>query len=262
MPQQSSGRSSAMTPEAASYMGRIIAQEISNQIISLGQTDKLPGIPITKAFTGLTVNIGTTPTLVVTPDSRKTYLILNPALAITSATTDESIILASTLLSATTATDPINVAGVEDVHIHFGFEGLSGSWSCYLQVKDPITGTYANAQKIFDTDDPEVTIAGGPFYAYVGSLGIASTIRFNFVLDSGPGGMNVNLSITRKKNVGSLDITEGVPLTIFFGNSGVTTSSGYPLLEGEERFFVIDQNVSLYGIAEAAVALKLFLLEV
>lgn len=253
-----------MTAEHAMIMGRIFAQENMKELQglwnALGDMDKLDGIPVTKAFTGITVEIGTNPVRIIAPETQRPYLLLNPAIETTGQTASDTISAVGTSISADANTADINVAGVEDVHIFFNPTAISGSWSVFLQAKDPVTGGYADTQKLFDTDDAEIVAGGGPYYAYVGSLGIPGTTRFRFVEDAA-GTLVYSLGIVRKKNVGQLDISAGVPLTIYLGNSGVTTVSGYPLLEGEERFFIIDQNVELYGVAQATVSLKLFQLE-
>jgi len=253
-----------LNAESAARMGRIFAQEnaeeIQRIIVALGEVDQLDGIPVTKAFTGISVAIGTTPTHIITPNEKRSYLLLNPATESSGQTTSDTVVAAGSAITGTTATSDIDVNGVEDLHIFWNPTVITGSWSVWLQAKDPVTGSYADVQKLFDTDDADISAGGGPYYAYVGSLGIGANIRFRFVEDAA-GGLTHSLGITRKKNVGSLDISAGVPLTIYLGNSGVSTGSGYPLLEGEERFFTIDQNVALYGVAQTAVNLKLFQLE-
>ena len=44
--------------------------------------------------------------------------------------------------------------------------------------------------------------------------------------------------------------------TVYFGNSGVTTSDGFPLPTGSERSFVLDKNVKLYAIAGSSVDIR------
>ena len=138
---------------------------------------------------------------------------------------------------------------------------ITGSWSVFVQAKDPVTGDWADTQKLFDTDDADIAdLANAPHYSYIGPLGVPTSIRFRFVEDAS-GGLTYSLGIVRKKNVGSLDISTGLPRTIYIGNAGVTTTSGYPILERDEKFFVVDQNVALYGIAQTVTDLKIFQLE-
>lgn len=252
-----------VTVEGARVMGMLFAQslapEIQQMMVALGDVDQIDGIPITKAFIGLTVSIGTSATQIVVPDKKRSYLIVNPASETLGSTTDEIIATASTITANGTSA-VIDVAGVEDLHIFFEPTAITGRWKIWLQAKNPVTGDYADTQLLFDTADADIA-ANTESYAYVGSHGIASSARFRYE-EVSAGSLTFNLGITRKKNVGSLDVSTGVPRTVYLGNSGVTTSSGYPLLEGAQDFFIIDQNVDLHGVAQTTTDLKLFQLEV
>lgn len=255
-----------MTVEMARLMGKIFAQENSAEIqqiiMALGDVDKLEGIPITKAFIGLTVEIGTSATEILVADKKRSYLILNPASETIGQTTESALVDSGTVTAAAGNSADINVAGVEDLHVHFDITAITGRWRIWQQVKDPVSGRYSDVQMLFDTDDSEIGGTTGTFYAYVGALGVASTMRFRYERVGGAASITFSLGGTRKKNVGSLDVTDGVPHTIYLGPPGVTTTSGYPLLEGEQNFFTIDQNVVLSGVAQATVNIKLFQLEV
>lgn len=263
IPARAAGDKSILRVEEAKLLGRVFAQENAAEIqqimVALGEVDKVDGIPITKSFTGLTVTIGTTATKIITPNQKRPYLILNPALETTGQTTSD-VIEDGVTKTADSTSAAINVAGVEDLHIFFDPTAVTGRWKIWLQALDPASGNYADTQMLFDTGDSEIAAGAGPYYAYVGSHGIAGTSRFRYE-EVDVGSITFDIGIIRKKNVGSLDVSTGVPRTIYLGQAGVSTGSGYPLLEGEQGFFVIDQNVELYGIAQTPTDIKLFQLE-
>jgi hypothetical protein len=209
---------------------------------------------LSRGFQGRSILIGTTATLIERATSARGYLVLNPS---RSAGLTNSFLIASgagIVAAGNTQATPVGVANFLNLHLHLivTVEAGGASWDFIMQTRDPITGLWADVQTVFAAVIPPAA----NYYAYVGNMGVAvdMAFRWNPVL---AGAISFSLSGTLKDGV--IGSSAGLAQTVFIGgNEGVSVVSGYPVLEGQEKPFIIGDNVELWGIANTPTTINIF----
>ena len=144
----------------------------------------------------------------------------------------------------------LGVANYLKAHFHLDVTAVTGTWDINLQSQDPASNNWATAQNIFSS-----ITAVGTYYADVGELGVCTDLAIEYDPTSA-GSITFSISCTLKNGI--LGSGTGLSKIISVGGPGVSTTSGYPLLEGIEKAFIVGENVSVYGIAATSLTLKVF----
>jgi len=196
-----------------------------------------------RGLIGRTQVITGTPSLIINnqEEGGRGYLLLNPA-GVTGRTTSGTVFSTQTLVGATTLLSAsLGVANYNTARFFVvaTFNAGAGPVTFDLQTADPVTGTYITSQTIFSL------IATGNAYANVGGLGIDVDAKIFVTV---PGGTSITFSLGYVLKDGLEGTSAGASQTIFVGQSGVSTISGYPILAGNEKQFYFKENVSLYAV--------------
>jgi hypothetical protein len=208
-------------------------------------------IYLTRNLVGQTVTVGTTPTLLIRSSYAWPFMVLNPSrsLGLTTVVTGFS----------GTATDGdvtagIGVAGFEQVHLHLNVTDAGAStYTITTQTYDAVSLQWIDSQDVFTG-----VSAIGSQYADIGSLGVATDLRFKFTRTVGVGNITCSIGVVLKNGIGGS--SAGLAQTVFLGGPNVTTVSGFPLLEGNRQTFIIGENVELWGVAYTNIDVRIFML--
>lgn len=204
---------------------------------------------LSRAFQGVPVTVGNTATKILSNERTWPYLFLNPTrvVGITkkqsaySGTADDGDVTVS-----------FGVADYKEAHIHIDVTTIGTSaWDLFAESYDNVSTNWATTQVVFSGIS-----AIGTTYSYVGSLGIATDMRFKFSRTSGTGTVTCTVSVILKDGQGGS--SAGLAQTIYIGGSGVTITSGYPILEGDQQTFLIGENIDVYAISNVPVVLNMF----
>ena len=198
---------------------------------------------------GRTVMVTTTPQLIITAEYLRGYIILNPnELA---GATSAGTLLASLSRNATGSSATLGVANFMEGHYYLDITATGGgNLTINLETLDPASGNWVVAQTIFSVVGATV----GTYYAYVGALGTATDSRVSWSISAG----NVTFSVGFVLKNGLIGTSSGLSQTIYLGSDGVTVDSGFPLLNGQNEKFFLQENLKLYAVANATLPLKIF----
>lgn len=194
-----------------------------------------------RGLLGRVVTVTSNPQQIINAQYGRAYLLLNPAGA-TGLTTTGTLISSTTAVGATTVTSgTLGVANYKSARffVEATFGAGAGPVTFDLQTANPVTGTFITSQTLW------TLTATGNDYAFVDQLGIDTDARMFVTV---PVGTTITFSVGYVLKDGLEGTTAGVIQTIFLGGAGVTSSSGYPLLNGKEKAFYFGQNVSLYAV--------------
>jgi hypothetical protein len=196
-----------------------------------------------RGLIGRVVTITSVPQLIIQQQEigGRGYLLLNPA-GVVGLTAVGTLFPSTTLVGATTSTSgSVGVANFKTARffIKATFGAGVGPVTFDLQSLDPASSTYVTTQTLASL------IATGNQYIDVGTNGIDTDFQ---VLVTVPVATTVTFTMGYVLKDGLEGTSAGVSQTIFFGGSGVSPNSGYPLLAGKERPFYFMENVSLYGV--------------
>jgi len=196
-----------------------------------------------RGLIGRTVTITSTPQLIIQAQEPRGYLLLNPA-GVVGLTAQGIVFNAGTnLVGATSlASGTLGVANFKTARFtaKVVFNAGVGPVTFDLQTLDPVDGTtWITSQTIFSV------AATGNVYADVGGLGIDVDAR---ILVTVPAATTITFDMGFILKDGLEGTSAGVTQTIFVGQSGVSSSSGYPILAGKEKPFYFMENVSLYAV--------------
>jgi hypothetical protein len=196
-----------------------------------------------RGLLGRTMLITSTPQLIIQAQEPRGYLLLNPAGVVGLTATGILFNAGTNLVGATTLTSgSVGVANYKTGRftVKAVFNAGVGPVTFDLQTLDPVDGvTWITVQTIFNL------AATGNFYADVGTLGIDTDMR---ILVTVPAATTITFDMGFILKDGLEGTSAGATQTIFVGQSGVSASSGYPILAGKEKPFYFMENVSLYGV--------------
>ena len=208
------------------------------------------GLILTRNLVGRAFTVGTAPTLLISSPYQWPYLVLNPSTTIGLTTTVTGF--SGAVVNGTTSPS-IGVSGVNQVHLILDVTAIvaANTWDIYLQAFDGISGTWVDTQAVF------VGVAAtGQIYAFPNSFGIGTDMRFRFAQTAGVGGMTCSIGVIMKEGLGGS--LAGLSQALYLGGPNVTTTSGFPLLEGVSKTFVISEGVELWGVASTNINVRIF----
>lgn len=202
---------------------------------------------------GRTITITTTPQLIINAEYLRGYILLNPnELA---GATSAGTLLASTSRGAATAdltgnSAALGVANFLSGHFFVEVSAVSGGAlvTLVLQALDPTSGVWMDVQALVSA------VGVSSAYVFVDALGVATDLRVRWSLGAGDATFSVGFVL---KN-GLVGTSAGTLQTIFLGSAGVTVESGFPLLNGQNEKFFLQENVQLYAVANASLPMKIF----
>ncbi|MCL6542098.1 MAG: hypothetical protein K6T87_16195 [Roseiflexus sp.] len=208
------------------------------------------GIYLGRAFQGRRIGIGPSPTLIVQSGPALPYMILNPSQTVGLTTTGK--LFSGTVNSAgNTQNTPLGVANYLNLHLFLNVTSVTGVWDFIAQALNPQTLTWADTQLVFSGIS-----ANGDYYATVGQLGVVTdfAVRWN---PTSAGSITFSLSYALKE--GTVGSSTGLSKTIFIGsNNGVSTESGYPILEGHKEVFIVGEGAEVWGISYVPLQISVF----
>ncbi len=237
-----------------------IANKPGNQVINeLKELNKTINVissisRLSRGHVSRTVSVGTVATLVLKSIYPRGYILVNPASTLSTDVASTSTQLASAVRTGTgnTQATPLGVANFREMHLVLNITAIDAvtDLSIVNQILDPVTGTaWADGQFVFDTKT-----AIGTFYAQLSTNGVAVQSAFRWVITGG--NVTFSLGVILKDNLPGT--STGLVRTISLGGPGVTTVSGYPLLEGTEREFNPRENVEIYAVPGTALTLRVW----
>ena len=207
-------------------------------------------IYLTRNLAGRTINVSTTPVLLIDSSYAWPFMILNPATSIglTTTVTGYNAVAAD---GATTAS--LSVAGYSQVHVTLDITAMTGgdTWDIYAQSYDSISAKWVDTQVVFNG-----ITATGSQYAFLDTFGVGTDMRFRFDRTAGAGTLTCSLGVINKDGVGGSNA--GLVQSVFLGAEGVTTTSGFPILEGKHQTFIVGENVQLWAVALTTIDIKVF----
>ncbi len=116
--------------------------------------------------------------------------------------------------------------------------------------QDPLSNNWAISQ--LDIFISPATV--GTYYQSLGSLGVDENFAINWAVTNVAGpGPTFSLSYIIKDASAAFSLSN----TIYIGSAGVTSTSGYPLLEGKELPLFLHSNVELWAVSNVASGLNL-----
>jgi hypothetical protein len=202
---------------------------------------------LNRGLIGRVVTIGTTAVIVAEAQYLRGYIFLNPSASVglTLATT----VLASTAVTAAGNTQSTSIGVANFLSAHFFIDvtaiGATTTLVVILQAFDPLTETWFNAQQLLSTG------LTGSFYITAGTVGIVTDMAIRWTVTGGANTATFSVEMVLKDGLPGASAT-GLTQTIYLGPSGVTTTNGFPLLEGQQKAFFLKEGVQLLGIAEVA----------
>ena len=203
---------------------------------------------------GRTVTVTTTPQLIINAEYLRGYIILNPN-ELAGATSAGTLLAAASRGAATADltgnSATLGVANFLSGHFFVDYNTFSGgaALDVVLQALDPTSGNWADVQDLVSGVN-----ADGTTYAFVDQVGVATDLRVRWSITAG----DVVFSVGFVLKNGLVGTSAGVSQTIYLGSAGVTTDSGFPLLNGQSQKFFLQENVQLWAVADATLPLKIF----
>jgi len=227
------------------------------------QPPKIPAVYLTRNFLGRVVNVGIIPTLIHDTARPQNIMITNPSpsgisgglLAATGLVTQQVAVVGAGNSQAA----PLGVANYLNMHLCLNITAIAATWSFWNQVQDPVTLNWTDSGPLAINVTPAI-VAGwtnATLYGFLGQLGVGTNYALRWTLDAGAGALSFTLSYILKQ--GMIGSPLGISQVIWIGsNRGVQVASGYPLLEGSEKVFQVEENTQIWGIAQTTVAIRVF----
>jgi len=215
----------------------------------------LPGTSIflPRGLTGTVIAVSTTPVQLVNVGQTGAYLITNPATSIGATAVVTGASGTFNVQSDTTLTS-IGVSNFGQAHLMLNVTACTGTWDIYALVYDPTSLTWIRSQLVWTGITGTMSD-----YQMLGPMGVVGDLAFLFV-PTAPGAITLTIGVGLKNGVASTLV--GAASTVYLGGSGgVSTVSGYPILPGDEKVFVIGQNVELWAVALGSLSLRMFSLQ-
>ncbi len=208
-------------------------------------------IYLTRNLQGRTITITTAPTLLVDSAYAWPYLILNPSKT-TGLTTTVTGFSGTVVAAGNSQATSIGVSGFYAAHYQLNVTAVTGTWDIIAQSFDSISGLWFDTQTIFAG-----VAATGQYYASPGTLGIATDLAFRWN-PTAAGSLTFSLAAVLKGGLGGS--SAGLAQVVYLGAAGVTSTSGFPLLESQKQSFIIPEGVQLYGVATTNIDIRVFML--
>lgn len=208
-----------------------------------------------RGFQGRSVQISTASILVIPASYSIVYLILNPSRSVGLTNFGDVQNTLTTAVAGNTQATPIGVANFLTLRLMLEVTANVGTWDFIAQTRNPMSGIWIDSQTVF----AGVFAAATTLYANVGGFGndVDFAMRWNPVA---PGAITFRLSYVLKE--GTIGSGAGASQTLFIGpNDGVSSVSGYPILEGQEKQFIVGEGVEVWGIGLSSFIINTFELQ-
>ena len=199
------------------------------------------------------IAVGTSPVSILKSSKGQGCTIINPttAIGLTSTTT----ILPSTVIVAdgNTQLTSLGVANYDSLQLFLNVSAIVGgpSLEVYAQAQDPMSLAWVDTQLIFSV------ATTGTSYANLGNNGVATNFALRWVLTAvGAESITVTVSAVLKGGLGGNASGSTASSTVYIGVQGVTTTAGWPLLEGQSRDIFVEENSELFAIADTTANIK------
>jgi hypothetical protein len=208
------------------------------------------------------VQVGVTPTLVYDGIRAQNLMIQNPAPTAGNLLTDTGWVTQQTGLVASgdSTAFPPTFSNYADVHLFLNVTAIAAgdTWDFILVAYDLLAGVWADSQVLVAGVTPAVV--GGwwnsSFYSYIGRRGVAVDFAVRWVLVGGAGPMDFTLSYVLKD--GLFGSSGGVSQIVYIiSSSGGQVTAGYPLLEGTEKIFQVEEGTQIWAIAEVETPIRI-----
>jgi len=215
----------------------------------------VPGLRISRAFIGENITILTTPTLIKKSTNEQAYMFQNPSYV--SGLTSEGTHYTGTSIIAdgNSQSLALGTANYKELHVYIDITAVSGTnptLDLIIQTQSPSTANWVDVQQLFTSLNSVSTE-----YANIGSLGVASSVAFRWVI-GGSDTPTFTFTIEYILKSGTGGSSTGLSQVIYFGGQDVNITTGFPLIERETRTFILAEGVDLYGIAATNTNLRIF----
>lgn len=243
---QTFGPGGALVPGAGQSPMDFYLNSIDRNVRTIAST-----VVLDRGLLGREVTVQTTPTLLVDAQYLRGYIFLNPneSVGLTSAGT----ILASASRSGTGSSSSLGVANFLEGHFFLDVTvapGGADTLTVRLEALDPATLNWAVVQDLFSA-----VTATGTTYSFPGTFGVATDLRVSWEIS---GAASATFSVGFVLKNGLIGTSSGLSQTIFIGSDGLTTTTGFPLLNGQAEKFYLRENTKLFGIANAPLPIRIF----
>ncbi len=206
-----------------------------------------------RGFLPRLVTVTTKPTILYQSPKPRGIIVTNPQVAIGLTTSGTLLVNANRTGTGNTQLAPLGVGNFGEIKLFLDITAVAGGGTVVIdvQTQDPLTGNWAISQQDIFT----ALGAIGTFYADIGSFGVDQNFAISFNVAVG----SVDFSVSHVLKNGLPGNTTGLAQTIFLGgSSGVTTTSGFPLVAGEQLKFFLRENTPLFGVGLASISAKIF----
>lgn len=232
-------------------------QSIDPTLISMDRSLKTLAAlnTITRGILGRPITIGTTPVRVIQSQFPKGYIILNPATLLGFTSTGTLLASAARTSNGNTQASSLGVANFRDMHLFLNISAVSGTLPTLTitsQALDPVSSNWADTNVLWDSLN-----STGTSYVNIAGLGLASDFALKWVI-GGSATPTFTFSIGYVVKDGLPGTAAGVNKTVYLGERDVTTTAGFPLLEGQSRSFVVTENTELWAVASSSLELRVF----
>jgi len=202
------------------------------------------------------IAIGTTPIQVVDGRVTRGYIFLNPTP--TAGLTSTGTLLASALraggASGNTQATAVGVASYRTARLFLDISATGGGVvTVNAQSQDPISLNWATVPSLTDVFGSPSAV--GTYYVDLGEIGVDRSFAVSWDV-SAAGSSTFSLGYVLKD--GLAGGSTGLSNTIYLGPEGVSSISGFPLLEGQSLPFYFRSNVKLYAVSLSSTTLSIF----
>lgn len=223
-------------------------QQISDDTRILSST-----VAIERGLIARLISVPTTPVLIADAQFLRGYIFLNPATTV--GLTAASTLLASATFTGGEVSASLGVANFLSQHFMLNVTAVTGvgTLEIFAQTLDPTTLTFIDVPgPLFSVASADVPIG---VYATPAEFGVATDMRVRVVVT---GATDFTLSLGTVLKNGLAGTSSGVNQTIFIGSAGVTTTTGFPILEGQSERFYLRENTKLFAVADSTLELRVF----
>lgn len=227
-----------------------LANALANQYLSYT-------VPLSRNNQGNSHAVTTSASLLLKESYSRPVLVLNTVFQLGQGTgvgTAATAWAGTAIAAITTQATPISVAAYNLMHLFLTITAIAGTWDIYTQAKDAITGNWYDSQKVYDG----LTATGHSGYACLGPVGIAEYLAFRFD-PVAAGSLTATLSYLIKDSTGT-GLVESIGVCYCGTGSSVNPISGYPILAGKDRVFLLEEGTELWAISDQSITVKTFLL--
>lgn len=203
-----------------------------------------PNISFGKTFNTIIKNVGTSATLIINTARPMAYLIknANPSVA---ADIVETSVLDIALRSGTTVTTPIDVSGYKFAYVYVQITGSSGGNTLDVNIVEraPFLAGFSLTQPIM----PGLNGTVASNFAMITRPEVTRFLEFSISVIGG-GDFTYGVDVVLKEPSTEFIRDAVGTQAIFLGNAGVTLSSGYILVPGEEKILGMAENTKLFAV--------------